>query len=93
MLDVLKSAMGLVIPEKIEDANQEIVAIKLAAGIIFGFTLVAIAFAILTGVGQVVIEEFGSFKLSNSTLLIFLGVFFVWLTLTKVGIKSDQQKK
>jgi hypothetical protein len=55
--------------------------------------LVAIAYALLTGVGQVVIEEFGSFKLSNATLLIFLGVFFVWLTLTKVGTKNDQLKK
>ncbi len=89
----LQSAIQFFIPEKIEDASQKTTDIKLAAGIVFGFTLVAIAFAILTGFGQVVIEEFGNLKLSNSTLLIFLGVFFVWLTLTKVGTKSDQLKK
>ena len=89
MWNSLQSVIQFFVPEKIEDAIQKTTDMKLSTGIAFGFTLVAMAFALLTGVGQVVIEEFGSFKLSNATLLILLGVFFVWLTLTKVGTKND----
>lgn len=93
MLNTLQLVIQFFIPDKIEDGSQKTTDIKLAAGIVFGFTLVAIAFAILTGSAQVVIEEFGNLKLSNSTIYVLLGVFLVWLTITKVGTKNDQQKK
>jgi hypothetical protein len=93
MWDILQSAIQFFVPEKIEDASQKTTDIKLAAGIVFGFFLVAIAFAMLTGVGQIVIEEFGSLKITNATIFVALGAFFVWLTLTKVGIKHGSPKK
>lgn len=93
MLNYLQSFIQIFIPPKIEDISQKTTDIKLATGIVFGFTLVAIAFAILTGFGQVVIEEVGNLKFSNASIFVLLGVFFIWLTITKVGIKNDQQKK
>jgi hypothetical protein len=93
MWNYLQSFIQVVIPNRIEDSSQKTTDIKLATGIVFGFTLVAIAFAILTGFGQIVIEEFGNLKFSNASIFVLLGVFFIWLTITKVGINNDQQKK
>lgn len=93
MWNNFQSFIQFVIPNKIEDSSQKTTDIKLATGIVFGFTLVAMAFAILTGFGQVVIEEFGNLKFSNASIFVLLGVFFIWLTITKVGINNDQQKK
>lgn len=92
MLNTLQSVIKFFVPEKIEDSSQKTTDIKLAAGIIFGFFLVAIAFALLTGYGQVVFEEIGAIKVTNATIIVLLGVFFVWLTLTKVGVKHGDKK-
>jgi hypothetical protein len=93
MWNNLQSVIHFFVPEKIEDDSQKTTDIKLASGIVFGFFLVAIAFALLTGVGQVVIEEAGAFKVTNATIIVLLGCLFVWLTLTKVGIKHGDPKK
>jgi hypothetical protein len=88
MLNNIQAFIQFFVPDKIEDVNQNVINAKLATGIIFGFFLVAIAFAILTGAAQVVVEEFGAIKVTNATIFVLLGVFFVWLTLTKVGVKK-----
>lgn len=77
-----------IVPEKIEDVNQNVVNIKLATGIVFGFFLVAIAFAVLTGYAQLAVEQIGVVKVTNATIFILLGVSFIWLTLTKVGVNK-----
>ncbi len=88
MLNSVQAFIQFFVPDKIEDVNQNVINVKLATGIIFGFFLVAIAFALLTGIAQVVVEEFGAIKLTNSTIFLLLGVFFIWLTLTKIGVKK-----
>lgn len=93
MWNTIQSAIQFFVPEKIEDASPKTTDIKLATGIIFGFLLVAIAFAMLTGAGKTFIEEIGIIKVSNATIFIALGAFFIWLTVTKVGINHGSQKK
>jgi hypothetical protein len=93
MWNLVQPVIQFFVPEKIEDGSQKTTDIKLASGITFGFFLVAIAFALLTGTGQLHIEEIGGVKVTNATIFVLLGTFFVWLTLTKVGIKHGDPKK
>ncbi|MDZ8085963.1 MAG: hypothetical protein RMY16_10430 [Nostoc sp. DedQUE12b] len=92
MLDNIISGIRFFIPNRIDDESKSITIFKLALGTAVGFWLIAIAFATLTSFSQLVVEKFGSFEISNATIYIFIGVFFIWLTLTKIGTKKDDQQ-
>ena len=85
------SAIQFFFPDKIEDASQKTTDIKLAIGIVVGFLLIAMAFTLLMGKGQLISEKFGKVEITNATIFVLLGVFFLWLTVTKVGIKTDDK--
>ncbi len=92
MLENIMSAIRFFTPNKIDDESKSITIFKLAAGIITGFSLIAIAFATLTSFSQLIVEKFGIVEISNTTIYIFIGVFIIWLTLTKIGTKKDDQQ-
>lgn len=89
MLERVQNLFKFVIPDSIEDKSQKTTDIKLATGIVFGFALVAIAFAIVTGNGQVIMQRFRDIEISNDVIYLLLGVFFIWFTLTKIGTKKS----
>ncbi|MFN6517564.1 MAG: hypothetical protein RMY29_024200 [Nostoc sp. CreGUA01] len=86
------SAIRFFTPNRIDDETKSITLIKLATGIVAGFSLIAIAFATLTSFSQLVVEKFGVVEISNATIYIFIGVFIILLTLTKIGIKKDDRQ-
>ena len=92
MLENIMSTIKFFTPSRIDDESTSITLIKLATGIVLGFSLIAIAFSILTSFSQLVVEKFGSFEISNATICILIGVLIIWLTLTKIGIKKDDQQ-
>ncbi len=92
MLENIMSAIKFFTPSRIDDESTSITLIKLATGIVLGFSLIAIAFATLTSFSQLVFEKFGSFEISNATIYILIGVFIILFTLTKIGIKKDDQQ-
>lgn len=89
----LQNFINFIVPDQIDDVSQKVTEIKLAAGIVFGFFLVAIAYAILTGNGQLVFEEIAGFKLSNATIFIIFGCIVVWFVLTKIGVKPGSNDR
>ncbi len=89
----IQSFINFIVPDQIDDVSQKVTDIKLAAGIVFGFFLVAIAYAILTGNAHLLFEEIAGFKLSNATIFIMLGCIVVWFTLTKIGVKPHNKNR
>lgn len=81
------------IPRIVQDTSQEITLFKLALGAATGFTLIMGAFLILGGSFQVVMEEFSGFIVSNATIMILLGVGIVLFTLTRVGVKNQEDSE
>lgn len=92
MLEDIMSAIRFFTPNRIDDKSENITIFKLLGGIITGLSLIAIAFATLTSFSQLIVEKFGIFEISNATIYIFIGAFFIWLTLTKIGTKKDDQQ-
>lgn len=93
MWENIKPIFNFFIPNKIDDTSQKTTDLKLATGIGAGFFLIFKAFGILDNVEKIIIEEFAGLKISNATIVLLSGVFFIWLTLTKVGIKTDDKEK
>jgi hypothetical protein len=90
--DVQKVATNFV-PENVEDTSQEITLFKLALGAATGLSLIIGAFLILGGSFQVVMEEFAGFIVSNATIMILLGASIVYFTLTRIGVKNQEDSK
>jgi hypothetical protein len=93
ILDFVVSAVKFLVPDRIEDDSNNTTLIKLLAGIITGLFLIAIAFASLTSFSHLVIEKLGGWEVSNATIYIFFGALLIWLTLTRVGLKKDENQK
>lgn len=89
MLELVQNVFKFFIPDSIEDNSQKTTDIKLATGIVFGFTLVGIAIAIVTGNGQVIMQRIHDNEISNDVIYLLLGVLIIWFTLTKIGIKKS----
>lgn len=91
-LDIGK-AFSNFIPRKVQDISQEITLFKLALGTAVGLTLIIGAFLILGGSFLLVMEEFSGFILSNATIMMLLGVFFVLFTLTRIGVTNQEDSE
>lgn len=91
--NILISIVRLIVPDEVEDYNEEIAKQKLWGGYGAAAWFMAIATLIAAGFGINQIEEFGCIKISTLSICMILGATTFWLTLLRTGLKQKTTQR